>query len=311
MTVDGTLDKIRKKARRLTGRFSDNQLSDDELDDYINSYYQYDLPESLRLLNLRVDYSFILEPNVGEYAFPGNDYVSIQQPAYIAGYEIQYYQDKQTFYEFYPQIQQPQTLTSGDGTAGPFTGNITAVPIIHGTVLISTIDSIGDPLSCEDDGSGNLSGDATGTIDYTTGLVSALTWTSTIDAGESIYSQVSNYQAARPNGVLFDQNKLTFRPIPDKAYKFTITSFVKPTALLVANDVPELIEWWELLAMGAGLKIFADNLDMESYAKLSGLYDKHLCLVERRTLKLLANQRASTIYGSYDYWPNSGGYPYI
>ena len=310
MAVTGALDQIRLKIRRITGRPSSSQITNDEIDDYVNSFYAYDLPEHLRFLNLKEDYAITLEPGVDKYDFDLNSYVSIQPPAYVAGYQIQFFQDKQTFYEFYTQLQMPQILATGDGTTGPYSGSISATPIIPESVFISTVDSSGAALSCTDDGSGVLTGDATGTIDYETGAVAALAWSNTITASEDINVQSVQYAAARPTGVLLYENEFTFRPIPDKGYQFTITAHANPTVLINASDEPLIREWWELIAMGAALKIFADNMDMESYSKLDVLFDKHLRLAERRTLKQLSTQRANTIYSQYDQFPFSGQYPF-
>ena len=39
MAVTGTLEQIRAKVRKVTGMLSPNQLSNDDLDDYINDFY--------------------------------------------------------------------------------------------------------------------------------------------------------------------------------------------------------------------------------------------------------------------------------
>ena len=52
--VSANLNTIRLKVRRLTARPSPNQISDQEIDDYINTFYVYDFPEHLRMLNLKV-----------------------------------------------------------------------------------------------------------------------------------------------------------------------------------------------------------------------------------------------------------------
>ncbi len=55
MVTPNTLADIRKKVRNLTARQADEQITDAQIDQYINTYYLYDMPESLRLLKLKWD----------------------------------------------------------------------------------------------------------------------------------------------------------------------------------------------------------------------------------------------------------------
>lgn len=312
MSTAATLKDIRLKVRRVTARPSPNQISDAEIDDYVNNFYIYDLPEHLRLFNLKTDYTINITFGEDRYAFDRNTYLSVQAPLYIAGYESQYYQDKQTFYQFYPMIQTPQNLTVGTGVVGPYSGTIAALPIIKRSVYITALDGSGTTLHCEDDGSGNLVGDVTsGTVDYYTGWVSNLVWISPIPSGNIINEQSVASEFARPQAVLFYEDYFWVRPVPDGGYQMKMTAFIKPTELLAGSDKPILEEWWQLLAYGAALKIFEDNLDMESYQKVYTLFDQHMRLVERRTLKQLSTQRANTIYSQYDQYPYSGMYPFM
>lgn len=313
MTVTADLDQIIAKVRKVTARPSANQITDAQIIDYINMFYLYDFPEQLRLLNLKVDYTINLEPNVAEYDFDTDNYTTIQFPAYVDGYEIQMYQDKQTFYQFFPEIRSTQELITGTAIAGPYTATITNTPIIPNTLYISFVDGAGTTVSVTDNGSGTLTGDclAGGTVNYQTGAIAGLTFTSVVPLGTIVYSHVSRYKAARPAAFLFYQDKFYFRPIPDISYQFTITAFKVPTSLLVGSTTPQLKEWWELLAYGASLKILADNGDMEKYQQVDFWYEKKKKQVERRTIKQLSTQRTNTIYSQYDYYPYSGQYPYM
>ena len=68
-----TLANIRSKVRLVTARPSTDQLTDAQIDNYVNTYYLYDLPESMRLLNLLDHYSFTTNPNVDTYSFARNE----------------------------------------------------------------------------------------------------------------------------------------------------------------------------------------------------------------------------------------------
>lgn len=293
-----TLADIRLKVRRITKSPSRSQLTDSELDDYINAFYQYDLPEHLRLLNLKETFTLTLQPNIDIYNFTPNTFVSIEPPCYVGGYEIQYFQDREQYFSVYPELQRVETLDTGDGTAGAYSGTITATPIKRNRVFISTVDAGGNPLSATDSTAGTFTGDvlAGSTINYTTGAIAALTFTSAIASGTNIQVQYVNYTASRPLAVLFYDDTFQFSPPPDQGYQFEINAYVTPTALANAADVPELNEWWQLIAYGASQKIFEDRLDMESFAKVEPLLDRALRLAERRTMKQLSNQRVATIF---------------
>lgn len=293
------LAAIRQKVRRVTGRPSANQLSVTDLDDYINTFYLYDFPEHLRLINLKETFSFITEPDVDIYNFTPNTNVTIEPPIYVGGFQIQFFQDRSQYFGLYQERQNNVVLTAGDGTAGPYGGTITATPIKRNRVLVSAVDTGGNALSATDEATaGVLAGDvaAGATINYTTGVIAGLTWTGNIAGTENIQVQSINYQAARPQAILFFDDKLQLTPVPDQAYEVVINSFVTPAELTTSTQEPKLREWWQLIAYGASLKIFADNLDTESYQKTQIFFDEQMNLVERRTMKQLTPNRTSTIY---------------
>lgn len=65
-------------------------------------------------------------------------------------------------------LRQQLTLGTGDGATTVFAGTFASLPILEDTVVIQA-----GVLTLTDDGDGNLAGDGTGTINYTTGAVSA------------------------------------------------------------------------------------------------------------------------------------------
>ena len=87
-----TLAIIRSKIRQVINLPSPSDITDAEIDGYINTFYLYDLPEHLRLLNLKTVYSFYTVANQHIYTFPRNQYLTIEGPIYVAGYQQQLYQ---------------------------------------------------------------------------------------------------------------------------------------------------------------------------------------------------------------------------
>ena len=152
-----TLQNIYTKVRRLTRSPSANQLSDNEINNYVNTFVLYDLPEALRLFNLRRTFQFyttpyvdtyplgtaaeILDPNNPFYNFK-NKYITIHEPLYIAGFKRFYTQSRDQFYGLYPQIQSINAFsTLGNGVITQFTGRlpVTTVPAIPGVNNASTV----------------------------------------------------------------------------------------------------------------------------------------------------------------------------
>jgi len=229
MTVTGTLEQIRAKVRKVTGMLSTNQLTNAELDDYINDFYLYDFPAHLKTWNLTTNLPTIwgpdeaLIPNQAIYAFDWNAYTNISPPCYVGGYEIQYFQNQEAFFNIFPTRTRRDQLSTGTGIVGPYAGTISQTPILRSGIFISAMDNAGNSLHCEGNAAGVLSGDvaAGGTIDYQTGIVAGLTWTGIIAIGEPILAQSMTYASGRPTAVLFYDGVLLFYPVPDIAYEFS------------------------------------------------------------------------------------------
>lgn len=150
-----------------------------------------------------------------------------------------------------------------------------------------------------------------GAVNYNTGVIS-LDWGVIPDAGSQIQAQWVFYTAGRPYDVLFYNSQFHFRPVPDKAYKVVINAFIQPTSLFSdpETQAPEQREWWQLIAYGAAMKVFADRADFESLQNFEPLFEEQKLLSQRRTLKQITNQRTNTIYEAQGMNPMSNFYPY-
>lgn len=383
--MTATLDVIRSKVRSITARPSVNQITDAEIDFYINTFYLYDFPEHLRLQSLKVNYTFATNPNVERYAFPVELFISNETPIFMGGYQLGFYQDQQVFYALWPKINFSQDIGTGDGaTVAPALTNLSNTPVIPGSVTISTIIG-GDSFSYFDNENGSflqegtsvtgitqaatavitspfhsvvngdtvfvsgvygmsqinggpyvvtavagdnitinlnssgfspyLSGGAiqrqNGTIDYITGAV-ALDFGIAPDNGANIQAMYIPYVASRPRDVLFFNNSFFFRPVPDRAYKVEVVAYRPPTEMLESSQSPEIRQWWQLLSLGASLKIFEDNGDLEQYSRFRPAFEEQMILVNRRTIKQQTSKRVATAYADgissasyglfYDVW---------
>ena len=318
------LATIRTKVRRLTGRPSPQQITDAQIDTYVNTFYQYDLPEHLRLFSLRTVFEFMTIANVAEYDLrtmtvtiggvsdsASNVYYNLSPPAYVAGYQSFYGQNREEFFRIYNSIAQIDTSVEGDGTPGAYTFTLSNTPFLQNSVTVGVIDDTGATVQVVDDPQNRTTGNwkiintetaVTGTIDYTTGA-GTITFSNNIPSGNILTITYIPYAASRPQAVLFYDNVITLRPVPDQPYKVTLEAYITPTSLLQSGDNPELKQWWQYLAYGAAKKIFEDTQDPESLNVLMPGFKEQESLVLRRTIVQQTVERSATIYTSMNQFP--------
>jgi hypothetical protein len=345
MTVPSTLVDIRNKVRRITGRPSNQQITDTQIDQYINTFYVQDLPSHLQLISNRVNYQFLTNVGIAVYDLPTDIYLSGMPPVFIAGYQSFMTQSREAFYRINPSLNfLQQSAAIGNGTIGPYTIQLSNVPIMRGwkpnppgaysasiagfalpprfinwRVLISGTAAPGVNVSLVDDGQGNLfdvndincdPAFARGAVNYLTGLIvinGLIGFSRPPLNGTPINVQYVPYVASRPQSVVFYQDQFNLYPIPDQAYTVSFEAYKFPTALLTDGDFPDIRQWWQVLAYGAADKIFTDNADMESAAKFRPLLEEQLKLIQRRTIIQQTSERTSTIYAEQN---AMGQYPF-
>jgi len=323
--ADSSLNAIRTKVRRLTRSLSTSQLSDAQLDEYINTFILYDFPEHLKHFNLQTTFSFYLQPGIDTYDTNTtntsdplynfkNRYLTILQPMYIAGRQIQFLESREQFFGEFPNIRSIASIgLYGDGITTSFPGyvaNAGSSLILQNEVLFDSIDINSAGISMIDypisNTIGNLyvpGGTPTSTtlqdpvnyINYATGQF-VVTFPTPPGVNMKINSQVVIVQPTLPQAVLFYDGKFTFRPVPDQPYQFNVEVFKRPTELIAANQSPDLEEWWQYIAYGTSIKIFQDKMDLESVQLIMPEFRRQELLVNRRTINQIASQRASTIY---------------
>ena len=382
-TTASDLETIRKKVRRVTGRHTNSDISEEEVDFYINTYLIYDFPEQIKNRILQTNYEFPLNANQDTYNFPVEKYVLLQNPIFCDGYFLNFYQNQEIFYASWAKPSFIQTIGTGNGSDhAPNLSNLSSLPVNRRDILLSTTIS-GNSANYRDNGDGEfLSGPFTisgitketlavitlnttfhgiaeddevfiqdvfgmtqinartpytvisvsgenitisynssenssyegggtlqrksGSVNYITGAIS-MDWGSAPDANADIKAHYYPYVGARPNSVLFFGDKLIFRPIPDQSYLIRMQVYQKPSILLQNSQSPELRQWWQLIAYGAALKIFADSLDMESYEKCVPLFKEQEILAMRSTTDQKSLKKVITPYSDV---PTSGTFPY-
>lgn len=314
---DSTLQAIQNKVRRLTRSPSYALLADAPLQHYINTFLVYDMPEHLRLFNLRTDFSFYCSPNVDTYLTDTtlpvtnplynfkNIYISMATPVFIAGYQRQFSESRSEFYAQYPLLSFIASIGSqGNGTRTAFSGKISNTPFLQNEVLFSSVDVNNNPLELIDVPISATTGNLIvpnnfaviyGQVNYITGAFN-LTFPTAPGAGQAIDSQTRPYQASIPLSLLYYDNKFTLRPVPDQPYKINFEAYVRPTYFMNTSQSPFLEEWWQYIAYGAAKKIFEDRMDQESVQMIMPEFRKQELLIQRRTLVQYNSQRTATIY---------------
>ena len=344
-----TLTSIIQDIRDLTRGLSPAQISDAKIMYWMNSFILYDFPASLRLSSLKTTFSFYTSPYIDVYqstftntADPfynfSNTYLTTQGPFYCAGYEGQFMQSQSQFYGLYPQIRNIQLLTYGDGATTQFMGVINAlqtnqtngaqqlnVCLVRNQVMFDSIDInnnglvlVDTPISAT---IGNLSipnnpptsltlQDANNYVNYLTGQF-VITFNTPPLQGANVNSQSLPVAPARPQTLLWFDDQIILRPVPDQPYKIDIDAFIRPSALINAGDMPQLAQWYQYIVYGTATKIFQMRGDEESVARIAPEFKRQELLVMRTTIVQQAKQRVPTIF-SHQIGPNYGsGFGYF
>lgn len=174
-----TLQAIQTKVRRLTRTPSAAQLTDEDLQNYINTFVVYDFPEHLRTFNFLQSFTFYCNPYQSEYptdeiSFVGatdnplynfqNIHLTVHPPLYIAGFQSLYTQSRQQFFGIYPKINSIASIgVKGNGVTTTFSGVINSqqaiipaglnqqqVGLLQNQVLFSSVDVTGSGLAMVD-----------------------------------------------------------------------------------------------------------------------------------------------------------------
>ena len=134
-------------------------------------------------------------------------------------------------------------------------------------------------------------------IDYFNG-VAYVTFPSAIPSGVNIDIQVRYFQSGLPRSILFYDNILTFRAIPDKSYLVEIDGYMTPAAFLNTTDAIPFGYMSEYIARGAARKILSDTGDIEQLQFYEPLFREQEMLVVKRSERQKTATRTQTIYSA-------------
>ena len=337
-----TLQLMIQDVRMLTSSLSDQQISDARIMYLLNSFVLYDMPSTLRLKALRVEFDFYTSPfqdvyqtnttnpNDPFYNF-NNKYINTFEPFFCAGYKGAFTQSRETFFNLYPNIATISLLAMGNNAQITYSGFIpTVVPnvfpsspivqpnvcLVRNQVLFNSIDQNGNALTMVDTPInalfGNLSFpnnpptslvvvDPNNFINYVTGQFT-VSFTNSVGAptapgtGQNINSQSVVVAPAQPQTLLWFDNMITLRPVPDQSYKISIEANIRPSELLNSTDMPLLSQWYQYIVYGTATKVAQYRRDDTTVAILAPEFKKQELLVMRTTLVQNTKQRVPTIF---------------
>ena len=150
-----TVYAIMKEARECIGISSLSILPDAVLGQEINYFYTANIPESIKLDQLRTVYIVYTLPYVDRYPVDVNQYQSFRAPVTCDGIQMTYYKDRAQFYGWWPNVRTYLQPAYGDGTTTSFTFTLPAASnatIGRTTFMASCPDTTGYQLICADDG---------------------------------------------------------------------------------------------------------------------------------------------------------------
>lgn len=132
-------------------------------------------------------------------------------------------------------------------------------------------------------------------INYVTGQF-VVTFLAAPLAGAQISSQTLPQVLSLPQAMLFYDNKMVLRPVPDQPYQINFEAYIRPSQLLQTTSQPALNEWWQYIAYGSAKKVFEDRMDLDSVAQIMPEFKKQEALCQRRTIVQYTTERVATIY---------------
>lgn len=142
-----------------------------------------------------------------------------------------------------------------------------------------------------------------GTVNY---ITSQFTFTLPIApaAGTMLNVWCNQYVTGRPYSILFWNNEITVRPVPDNVYQIELETYLTPVQFMQTTDIPILNQWWKYIALLAARQILTDRQDMEGVDNIEReLVRQEGLVLERQSIEEI-NVPNKTLFNSSNY----GGY---
>jgi hypothetical protein len=124
-----------------------------------------------------------------------------------------------------------------------------------------------------------------GTVNYVTTQIT-VNFPVAPAAGTMINVWAATYQVGRPYNLLFWNNELTIRPVPDNVYLCEVEVYQTPAQFMQTTDNPVLNQWAQYIAYGAACEILRDRQDMEGVQNLQeGFMRQEALVLERQAVE--------------------------
>lgn len=332
--ADSTYGYIAQKVRRLTGSSSTSSLSDANIGQYVNNFFNQNFPNAIKTDQMRAVYTFYTAPYIDRYPVDVNYWQGFRAPMYVDGIEGFFAKDRQSFFYMWPKWPTLSQPIAGNGVTQVFSFTVNAIPFFRGSFTLGGTSTIGAPIQVSDDGQGNLQYLVTnpqvsvppqttnpaipgmynrntgnpglitpiniGTVNYVTGAVLidfSLVGVTPI-AGQTMNLFVSQYTTGRPYSLLFWNNELTIRPVPRLIHKVEIEAYQTPIQFLLTSNNPIINQWAKYIAYGASIDVLLDRQDMAGVSNLMPEFKNQEGLVLERQATEEIGQRNSTIFSS-------------
>ena len=117
-------------------------------------------------------------------------------------------------------------------------------------------------------------------------------------AGTMVNVWAATYQVGRPYNLLFWNNELTIRPVPDNVYQVEVEVFQTPVQFMNTQDNPILNQWSQYIAYGTAMEILRDRQDMEGVQNLMEGFKRQEGLVLERQAVEEIQQPNITLFNS-------------
>ena len=141
--ADSTYAYIERKVRRLTASSGSSSLTSASIQEYVNNFVNQNLPNILKVDQMRSVYTFYTSPYIDRYPVDVNYNRGLRAPMYVDGIEGSFFKDRQQFFLMWPQWptkfqQAPTSLTGsiiGATNANPCQITSTAHGLTTGAVI--------------------------------------------------------------------------------------------------------------------------------------------------------------------------------
>ena len=215
--------------------------------------------------------------------------------------------------------------------AGP-TATIQSIPVtsVFSSVYITSSDVTGANVIVQDSGQfladnincgllmapgnapfGNTSlaggySDTLNVVDYSTGIA-YVTFPTAIPAGQDISMTCFYINPGLPRSVLFYNNIITLRTVPDTQYLVELDAYLSPAAFLNTGAAIQFGYMAEYIARGAARKMLADTGDADQFQFYEPLFREQETLVWKRSQRQFTSTRTGTLFSQGNNGNGTGG----